>query len=89
MALTFAQFVYTKVLNVFFRVVVYGWNSPGEFWGMVLESFFIGALVLITLVLIKKGVKIMQKLFRKALDKGQRPRQNEQKMKRKLRIEWV
>lgn len=87
--LTFAQFIFAKALNVFFKVVVYGWSSLGEFWGMVLESFFIGALVLIVLALIKKGVKIMHNLFRKALDRGHRPKLNEQEMKRKSTIEWV
>ena len=87
--LAFAQFIYAKALAVFFKVVVYGWNSPGEFWGMVLESFFIGALVLIVLALIKKGVKIMHNLFRKALNRGHRPKQNEEEMKRKSALAWV
>lgn len=79
----------TKALDVCFQVVIYGCKNPGEFWGIVLESFFISVLVIIILALIKKGVKNMLYIYRNAFDKWQRPKQNEQEMKRKSGIEWV
>ena len=86
----FAKFVFTRVLNVCFKVALFGCNGPGEFLGMILVSFFIGALVLIILTLIKKGVKIMKNEFRKALDRGQKPKvNNKTRNEAKVHSEWV
>ena len=75
---------------MFFRVVVYGCNGPGELLVMILVSFLIGLLVLIILTLIKQGVKIMQNEFRKALDRGQKPKvNNKTRNEAKVHSEWV
>ena len=69
---------------------MYGCNGPGEFLEMILVSFLKGTLVLIILALIKKGVKIMQNEFRKALDRGQKPKvNNKTRNEAKVHSEWV
>ena len=86
----FAKFVFTRVLNVCFKVALFGCNGPGEFLGMMLDSFLKGTLVLIILALIKKGVKIMQNEFRKALDRGQKQKvNNKTRNEAEVRSEWV
>lgn len=89
MALTFVEFLFVRLLTVVLRVVVYGCNGQGEFCGMILDSFFIGTLVLIILALTKKGVRIMHEKFRQMLYRGQKPKHNEQEMKRKSSLAWV
>lgn len=91
MALAFVKFLFVRLLTVVLRIIGYGCNGPGEFWGMILDSFFIGTLVLIILALTKKGVRIMHEKSKQMLDRGrgQKPQYNEQKMKRRSILAWV
>ncbi len=86
----FAQFAFTKVLNVCFQVALFGYNGPDEFLGMLLVSFVIGTPVQIILALIKKGDYIMKIKIRKMLDRVQRQKHNsEHATERKSNLAWV
>lgn len=89
MALTLVEFLFVRLQTVVLKVVVNGCSCPGEFWGMILDSFFIGTLALIILALTKKGIRIMHEKFRKILYRRQRSKHNEQEMKRKSSLAWV
>ena len=88
--MAFVEFVFVRILHVVLDDRMFGYNGPSDFLGMILVSFFIGALVLIILALIKKGAKMMINKVRMMSIRGQKPKQNnEHATKRKLSLAWV
>ena len=86
MVTAFVKFVITSILNVCFRIAVFGCEGLGEFLDLILVSLFIRTPVQIVLALIKKGAKIMNDKF----GKRQKPKENgKQHDKAKVGIAWV